>query len=148
MTPVTRAPRSRKLSLSAARAGEVAKKNASLYKSAGGALSSLLNQFVEESYYRPNTLHSTSGGVGERNGGPVLRCAIAAFGTALRDEACSLKVLGLARTGVTDSDVLMLAAALRERGADSPLEDVEVSDLGEASKRVVRSGLKRKVLLK
>lgn len=114
------------LTLSATRAAEASKNPSYLYKSAGGALSSLLNQFVDESYYRSEELSIPPESVGEREGGP-LRCAVAAFGTSLRHEASSLKVLGLARTGVTEDDAFRLAAILRKRRvAESSLEKVQV----------------------
>lgn len=115
-----------KLTLRATRAAEASKNPSYLYKSAGGALSSLLNQFVDKSYYHSEEPSSPPESVGEREGRP-LRCAVAAFGTSLRHEASSLKMLGLARTGVTEDDAFRLAAALRKRRvAESSLEKVQV----------------------
>lgn len=118
------------ITLSAAQAAE-ASKNSSLYKSAGGALSSLLNQFVDESYYRspettPSSQTATSSG-GERK--QSLACGVSALGNALSGSEgaiVSLTALGLGRTGMTDRDAGRLAAVLRARRVDSPLEEVEV----------------------
>ncbi|CAM9456603.1 unnamed protein product [Ectocarpus sp. 12 AP-2014] len=143
------------LTLSASQAAAQAK-SSSLYKSAGGALSSLLTTFVDESYYSSNTnnrgsgqdasaltppsLGNPTGGVAER----PLRCAVAELGEALAGQGgrgrgggggrgggsgggcSSLKALGLARTGLSERDAARLAAALRARPVDSPLEEVEV----------------------
>lgn len=111
----------KQLTLSAAEASQ-AKKNSSLYKSAGGALSSILNQFVDESYYRSDA----AGSSGE--GREALRCGVAALGNAIRGEECSLRALGLGRTGITNRDASKLAAALRARRVNSPLEEVEVKN--------------------
>ncbi|CAN0235820.1 unnamed protein product, partial [Ectocarpus fasciculatus] len=46
----------------------------------------------------------------------------------------SLKALGLARTGLSDRDAARLAAALRARPVDSPLEEVEVGLNGLSAK--------------
>lgn len=143
------------LTLSASQAAAQAK-SSSLYKSAGGALSSLLTTFVDESYYSSNTnnrgsgqdasaltppsLGNPTGGVAER----PLRCAVAELGETLAGQGArgrgggggrgggngggcsSLKAVGLARTGLTERDAARLAAALRARPVDSPLEEVEV----------------------
>lgn len=53
------------------------------------------------------------GGGGGRGGGSGGGCS-------------SLKAVGLARTGLTERDAARLAAALRARPVDSPLEEVEV----------------------
>lgn len=113
-----------------------------MYKSAGGALSSLLNNFVDESYY-----NGGGGGPGSRDGGGASsplgspaaaprRCAVAELGNALAGGGKSggrggsrpplVKALGLGRTGLTDKDASRLAATLRARPVDSPLEEVEV----------------------
>lgn len=67
-----------------------------------------------------------------------MRCGVAALGNALRGDnngssgsgggRCSLRALGLARTGMTNRDGSRLAAALRERQAGSVLEEVEVRE--------------------
>lgn len=53
-----------------------------------------------------------------------------ALGRALREGSCTLKAVGLGRTGMTDRDAKGLAKALRARHADSPLEEVEVREKG------------------
>lgn len=122
----------KQLTLSAAEASQ-AKKNSSLYKSAGGALSSILNQFVDESYYRSDeAAAAAAGSSGERK--EALRCGVAALGNALRGDACSLRALGLGRTGITNRDASKLAAALRSRRVTSPLEAVEVRTKGRNEK--------------
>lgn len=140
------------LTLSAAHAAQA--KNSSLYKSAGGALSSLLNTLVDESYYSrgsdPDAVGGGGSGVsaspppspsplsnaavaGDAGAAAGRRCAIAELGSALagaarggRRSSSSLRALGLARTGLTDRDAGKLAAKIRNRPADSPLEEVEV----------------------
>ncbi|CAM9682083.1 unnamed protein product [Ectocarpus sp. 4 AP-2014] len=143
------------LTLSASQAAAQAK-SSSLYKSAGGALSSLLTTFVDESYYSSNTNNRSSGqdasaltppSLGNPAGGVAerpLRCAVAELGEALAGQGArghggrgdrgggsgggcsSLKAVGLARTGLTDRDAARLAATLRARPVDSPLKEVEV----------------------
>eukprot|EP00752_Nemacystus_decipiens_P011212 g9963.t1 len=123
-----------------------AKKNSSLYKSAGGALSSLLNTFVDENYYSGGAPGGRDGGGGGGGAASPLgsfavappRCAVAELGNALAGggggrgggrggrRAPVVKALGLGRTGLTDKDASRLAAALRARPSDSPLEEVEV----------------------
>lgn len=137
------------LTLSAAQAAQA--KNSSLYKSAGGALSSLLNTLVDESYYSRGSDPEVGGGGGASasprsssssplsnaavagDGGAAAgrRCAIAELGSALAGAGrggrrSSLRALGLARTGLTDRDAAKLAANIRSRPVDSPLEEVEV----------------------
>ncbi|CAM9750210.1 unnamed protein product, partial [Pylaiella littoralis] len=147
------------LTLSAAQAAQ-AKKNSSLYKSAGGALSSLLNTFVDESYYSnrgssqgaasastaPSSSWSSSlaDPTGGEGGVAAPRCAVAELGSALAGQgggggrggkgSPSLKVLGLGRTGLSGRDAARLAATLRARPMDSPLEKVEVGMNGISAK--------------
>lgn len=134
----------RQLTLTAARASN-GSKSSSLYKSAGGAITSLLNQFVDESYYRGDSASSSLGNprdfaatsasrsieMGNTGEAEPLRCAVGAFATVLRDigSASSLRVLGLARTGITKTEASKLSRGLRRRSTGSPLEHVEVRDL-------------------
>lgn len=132
------------LTLSAFKAAQ-AKKSSSLYKSAGGALSSLLNTFVDESYYSRGPGGQDGGGSAASPssssplGGPAvepLRCAVAELGSALAGSGRGgrrggtgpplVKAVGLGRTGLTDKDASRLAATLRVRPLESPLEEVEV----------------------
>ena len=140
-------PTQTQLTLSAFQAAED-KKNSSLYKSAGGALSSLLNTFVDESYYSGGGPSSQDGGGGGGGGGvssPLgnsavapRRCSVAELANALAgggggrsggrggNRPPLIKALGLGKTGLTDKDASRLAATLRARPLDSPLEEVEV----------------------
>lgn len=137
------------LTLSAALAAQ-AKKNSSiyksaLYKSAGGALSSLLNTFVDESYYSggsssgngnqhassatcssPNSMNAGTAGVPPRCAVAELGIVLAGGRTGAEDPFPSLRAVGLGRTGMTDRDAARLARSLRARSVDSPLEEVEV----------------------
>lgn len=139
-------PPENQLTLSASQAAQ-AKKNSSLYKSAGGALSSLLNTFVDESYYSRGAPSGQDGGgsaaappssslspLGLHPPAVPRRCAIAELGNALAgggggrsgSRPPRVKAVGLGRTGLTDKDASRLAATLRARPLDSPLQEVEV----------------------
>lgn len=118
------------LASSAVQAANTAQ-GASIYKSAGGALSSLINQFVDDSYRvgklpvgagaAPSPSLSAAGCEQPSRGG------VAAFASVLGRGKSSLRVVGLGRTGMGEQDAVRLANALRRRPPGGPLSHVDVS---------------------
>ena len=104
---------------------------------------------MDESYYSGGGPSSQDGGGGGGGGGGVSsplgnsavaprRCSVAELANALAgggggrsggrggNRPPLIKALGLGKTGLTDKDASRLAATLRARPLDSPLEEVEV----------------------